>query len=237
MNIILNSDDFGICKGMNYAVIDAHLEGVLNSTTALVGSPYINHAANLAKEYPNLGIGIHLSIDFCKCFSKLDSILEEDGNLKRVDENTLISVEDVLAEWELQIEEFQKIFGYFPTHFDSHHHAHLLQNECNQAIKVLKEKYNIPVRGLDDAYLIDDFYDTNVSIENLIEYVNKCKDVDYKYREIMIHNSFCDLDLIEATSYNTKRMDEHRIITSSEFKQFLSSEGIKICSYKDGQNN
>lgn len=135
------------------------------------------------------------------------------------------------------IEEFYKIFSYFPIHFHSHHHAHLLQNECNQAIKVLKEKYNIPVRGLDDAYLIDDFYDTNVSVENLIEYVNKCKDIGYKYREIMIYNSFCDLDLIEATSYNTKRMDEHRIITSSEFKQFLNSEVIKICSYKDGQNN
>lgn len=238
MNLILNSDDFGISKGMNYGVIDAHLEGTLSSTTALVGAPHIKHAVNLAKDMPKLGIGVHLSIDFFKCFSKNEKLMGENGNLIKftTDPSDYISVQDVITEWECQITEFQKLFGYFPTHFDSHHHVHLRYECCKQAIRVLKDKYHVKVRGLDDSFYIGEFYDETVRLEKMKEYISSLKNSDYPYREIMIHNAFCDVDIINYTTYNTKRMDEHALITSSEFKQFIQCEKIKICSYKDGQN-
>lgn len=238
MNLILNSDDFGISKGMNLGVIDAHLEGVLSSTTALVGAPHINHGVNLAKDYPELGIGLHLSIDFFKCFSKKPSLIDENGNLKRfkANETRRIPVEDIVCEWELQIKEFENLFGYFPTHFDSHHHVHLRQPDCEAAMKILQDKYQVTVRGMGEAGYIGEFYDQNVKLECMKEYINRLRNSEYKYREIMIHNAFCDRDIISYTTYNTKRMDEHALITSNEFKKLINDENIKICSYKDGEN-
>ena len=62
MKLIINADDFGYSNGVNYGIIDAFKNGILTSTTCLTNMPGFNHAIQLAKENPNLGIGIHLTL-------------------------------------------------------------------------------------------------------------------------------------------------------------------------------
>ena len=58
--LIVNGDDFGRCPGVNRGIIEAHERGVLTSTTLMVNMPAADEAFALAREHPDLGVGIHL---------------------------------------------------------------------------------------------------------------------------------------------------------------------------------
>lgn len=59
---IINADDFGYSRGVNYGIIDAHTDGIVYSATMMVNMPGAQHAVSLAKEHPELQIGIHLTL-------------------------------------------------------------------------------------------------------------------------------------------------------------------------------
>ena len=60
--LILNADDFGRSRSINQAVIRAHREGVLTTTSLMVNEPDCAEAVALAKENPRLGVGLHLAL-------------------------------------------------------------------------------------------------------------------------------------------------------------------------------
>jgi chitin disaccharide deacetylase len=60
--LIVNADDFGRSQSINAAVIRAHREGVLTSASLMVNEPGFDEAVKLAKENPQLGVGLHLTL-------------------------------------------------------------------------------------------------------------------------------------------------------------------------------
>src|SRR3954467_827781 len=60
--LIVNADDFGLTEGTNRAIVDAHCSGIVTSTSLLANSYAFEHAVNLAREHPSLGVGIHLTL-------------------------------------------------------------------------------------------------------------------------------------------------------------------------------
>lgn len=60
--LIINADDFGLSTGANRAVITAFREGVLTSTSLMVGGKAFEEAVSLAKENPGLQVGLHLTL-------------------------------------------------------------------------------------------------------------------------------------------------------------------------------
>ena len=62
MRLIINADDFGYSKGVNYGIIDAYKNGIVRSTTIMAGMPGFDHAVELAKENKELGVGVHLTL-------------------------------------------------------------------------------------------------------------------------------------------------------------------------------
>ena len=60
--LIINADDFGRSRSINQAVIRAHREGVLTTTSLMVNEPDCAEAVALAKENPRLGVGLHLAL-------------------------------------------------------------------------------------------------------------------------------------------------------------------------------
>lgn len=234
MRLIINVDDFGISKGVNLAVVDGYNQGVIKSTTALVGAPQIKHAVAQAKLCPDLGVGIHLSLDLFSSFSKLDCLSDENNVLYRSSIKPLdraINYDDLYLEWDLQIKEFIKLFGKTPTHIDSHHHAHMASDTTISVVNDLASAYGITVRGLKDNLFSADFYDTDATLATLKRLINENKDREYINFEIMAHPAYLDNELLKLTSYSTKRMDELAILTSQEFKDLVIKENIIIDSY------
>ena len=60
--LIVNADDFGRSASINQAVIRAHREGILTTASLMVNEPAVEEAVALARENPELGVGLHLTL-------------------------------------------------------------------------------------------------------------------------------------------------------------------------------
>ena len=60
--LIVNADDFGRSASINQAVRRAHREGILTSASLMVNEPGFEEALALARENPQLGVGLHLTL-------------------------------------------------------------------------------------------------------------------------------------------------------------------------------
>ena len=60
--LVVNADDFGRSHSINQAVIRAHREGILTTASLMVNEPGFDEAVALAKENPELGVGLHLTL-------------------------------------------------------------------------------------------------------------------------------------------------------------------------------
>ncbi|WP_037465086.1 chitin disaccharide deacetylase [Shimazuella kribbensis] len=222
--LIVNADDFGFSRGVNHGIIDAHRFGIVNSTTMMVHTPGTEHAVELAKQYPQLRVGIHLVLTFGKPVNQnVPSLVDEHGFFK-VDKNYAnnsgVILEDVRREWDNQIQKFLS-FGISPAHMDSHHHIHAWPY-LTPVVRELAQKYNLPVRNafrekvediplLSDVFL-DGFYGENVATEFFTDLHQKAEDKGTL--EVMCHPAYIDTFLKENSSYCNKRVQELDVLTN-----------------------
>jgi hopanoid biosynthesis associated protein HpnK len=83
LRVIINADDFGASEEVNEAVIRAHREGVLTSTSLMVTGAAFEQAVGLAKENPGLAVGIHLVTVVGKSVlpqSEIPDLVDGEGN-------------------------------------------------------------------------------------------------------------------------------------------------------------
>jgi chitin disaccharide deacetylase len=60
--LIVNADDFGRSASINQAVIRAHREGILTTASLMMNELACDEAVALAREHPQLGVGLHLTL-------------------------------------------------------------------------------------------------------------------------------------------------------------------------------
>ncbi len=224
IKLIVNADDFGYSRGVNYGIIDAHKYGIVNSTTMMMNMPGVNHAVELAKEHPTLKVGIHLVLT-CGKPLRLDvpTLMDEQGNFKKLNDfikDKNLSLMELEREWTRQIERFLD-FGLTATHFDSHHHVHSIP-EFLPVIQRLSRKYNLPVRRISEQPIegvptftdcfFHDFYGSGVSQDYFIELSQR--DVDNQTVEVMCHPGYLDFEVLNGSSYAADRVKETSILTS-----------------------
>ena len=58
--LIPNADDFGFTRDVNDGIVEAHCHGILTATTLMATGAAFDHAVELARENPELDIGVHL---------------------------------------------------------------------------------------------------------------------------------------------------------------------------------
>jgi len=224
IKLIVNSDDFGYSRSINFGVIDAHKFGILNSATLMTNMPGAEHAFELAKENPLLQVGIHLVLTCGKpLLQDVPSLVDENGNFRKLTdymENGNVNFEEVEREWTAQIEKFLAS-GVKLTHLDSHHHVHTLP-ELLPVVQRLAKKYDLPVRRsaeqavegvlpFSDVFL-GDFYGETATpdyFENLSSRVP-----DGAVVEVMAHPGYLDSSVLSGSSYNQDRVKELEILTS-----------------------
>lgn len=239
MDVIFNADDFGLTEGVNNGIVDAFLNGVVKSTTLMVGMDAQSHAVSLAKMHPALKIGLHLRLTAGQPMSAGFAWVQPNGDfirewsLELLDEaeNTgvLAAIE---GEFRAQIKHFFNL-GLPLSHIDSHHHVHLIPALQNLVLS-LGEEFNVPVRGAQygqKKYHFDDrFYDKDVSVENLLNMLNAYQD-KADVVEVMCHPAFVDEALLAKSSYATMREEERCVLTSKELINQLSLRGFRVTDY------
>ncbi|MGG2094546.1 chitin disaccharide deacetylase [Bacillus sp. S13(2024)] len=223
IRLIVNADDFGLTRGVNYGIVDAHVNGLVNSTTMMMNMPEVEHAVQLAKEYKTLGVGVHLVLTAGKpLLPDVPSLVKEDGSFHS--QSTVwegnIDPHDVQREWTAQIEKFLS-YGLTPTHFDSHHHVHALPI-LHDVLERLAEKYRVPVRRCKQDCAVSPFSDVffhDFYADGIIDdyFTNLQERVeDGVTVEIMVHPAYVDAELVKRSSYVMKRVEELRILTESK---------------------
>lgn len=149
---IFNADDFGISKGVNAAIEQAHKEGILNSASLMVNQKYAQEAIEKAKQMPDLEMGLHINLTNEEPAANpkdIPLLVGENGKLKNGFVNLLLLsflhpcelARQVEIEVRAQIEKYMQS-GLKLEHLDSHRHVHLIP-VIFKVVKKLGDEFNV----------------------------------------------------------------------------------------------
>ncbi|MFP7171300.1 chitin disaccharide deacetylase [Terribacillus sp. FSL K6-0262] len=236
--LIINADDFGYSRAINFGIIDCFQHGVLSSATLMTNMPGAAHAAELAKQNQDLGVGVHLVLTCGNPILKNHrTIVDVDGKFRKLSfyESAFnIELDEVYDEWKAQIERFLA-FGIKPTHLDSHHHINTYEG-IREVFVRLAEEYRLPVRKNMEysirlrhpdrfEYYVEQILQDEVSIAKAFSNADTV--------EVMCHPGYIDKSVTEGSSYVYPRLDELELLTSDKVKQVLSNcKDVKLATFK-----
>ncbi len=152
--LIINSDDYGRTPDISRGIREAHLRGVVTSTTCMMNIPTTALDIALAlKETPRLGLGVHLVLTMGKPISPREavpSIVDENGNHLKYDSFIAnlpnLNMDEAKTEWCAQVEAFIRASGRKPTHLDSHHHSSYFAPRLFRTMLELAQEYDCAIR-------------------------------------------------------------------------------------------
>ncbi len=264
--LILNSDDYGRTPDISRGIREAHLRGVVTSTTCMMN--IATTAADVAaalKETPALRMGVHLVLTMGRPLGPrkaTSSLTDENGNFYKytpfIEHLPSLDLEQVKAEWHLQVEAFVRAAGRKPTHLDSHHHASYFSAELFRAMLELAREYGCAIRfpftgkvmpelaetsghvprlmqefnPPRPACFISDFYDEGATNEHLLGIL---ENLGEGTSEIMCHPGHVEDAFARESVYNRQRERELKILTNPAIQDALQANEIELITFADLQ--
>jgi len=248
--LIVNADDFNLTQGVSRAILKAHDEGVVTSTTVFIN---LDMPVAIRKEClrrKRLGKGLHLNVTYGRPVSRaafVTSLIDSSGKFRRKHDFQSVARADLLAEYEAQIELFAKRFGSLPTHLDTHHHVHAdpIVFEVVQQLALL---YRLPLRLSSRLQQAERavFKRAGISLpDGLIEDLSSSKawrvssltrrvtGLRRGVTELMCHPGMPDKILEKISSFSVERVRELEALCSPEIRYLMHKRRIQLISYKD----
>ncbi|WP_199614349.1 polysaccharide deacetylase family protein [Paenibacillus alkalitolerans] len=128
--LIVNADDFGMCKAANDAVAHLLREELISSATLMTPCPWAPDAASLSRAHPEWDIGVHWTLTSewggykwgpaahgANVGSLVDGLGYFHAQSETVERNA--DPEQIRVELRSQVERFERL-GLKPTHADNH---------------------------------------------------------------------------------------------------------------------
>ncbi len=208
--LIVTADDFGISRGVNRGIVQAHREGILTSTSLMVNRPAAEEAADLARECPALSVGLHLELD--------------------------PAAADVPTELDRQLGRFTDLVGAPPTHVDSHHDVHKSPRVLPH-VQAWAERIGVPVRGGSRVRHLSKFYGQwggethleQISVEGLLRLLDA--ELGPGVTELTCHAGYVDEGL--TSSYTVEREAELRTLCDPRVRPALAERGVRLVGFRD----
>jgi len=134
--LIVNADDFGLTRGVNRAIFEAHARGIVTSTTLMANSVAFEEAVQLAKSDDGWSVGCHVVLldgqPLCESPRVASLVQRKKSHVFRDGVAGFavraltgrIDSEQVEAETTAQIRKLQSN-GVKVSHLDSHKHTHM----------------------------------------------------------------------------------------------------------------
>ena len=244
--LIVNADDFGLSKGQNYGIIEACRRGVVTSTTALINGEAVEHAAQLSRELPELGVGMHFVLTLGLPLSPMPGLTRE-GQLGKwiweMAEQDALPLDEIARELDCQFNRFVDVFGREPTHIDSHHHVHMipaifpLVTEFAQR-KGVAMRVDREVRGLPDVAVTSTegfssaFYGDEIDEALFLKVLDESAAKGERSLEVMAHPAFVD-NIVRKSAYCWPRLAELDVLTSASLKYAIAERGYRLGTFRD----
>jgi chitin disaccharide deacetylase len=212
--LIVNADDFGLTAGVTDGIVEAHVDGIVTSTSLMVDGAAASHAVALAHEHPKLSVGLHFVDD--------TPALDDPGHAAR--------------EFARQLERFRRLMGREPTHIDSHHHVHMRRMPV---FAPLVEPLGVPLRGDGRVRYIGAYFahpepgvvDRDRIREPFLLHLLGEVDVDAAFTELGCHPGRVTAEL--ASSYAGEREIELATLTDPELPAKIEALGLTLASYRE----
>jgi predicted glycoside hydrolase/deacetylase ChbG (UPF0249 family) len=209
--LIVTADDFGISRGINRGIMEAHRDGVVTSTSLMVKRGACEEAVALARESPALSLGLHLELDG-------------------------VDPARVPAEIERQGARFQELVGSAPTHVDTHHDVH----RDPRVLAPLLEwgrRNAVPVRGHSGVRYFSKFYGQwgaethleQISVEGLLKLLDQ--GIREGVTELNCHPGYPEPAF--PSSYAAERAVEVRTLCDPAVRQALRAMEIQLIGFRD----
>jgi chitin disaccharide deacetylase len=291
--LIVNADDLGLTAGVNRAIVEAHIGGVVSSATLMANGAAFEDAVTAARSAPNLSVGCHVvlvdgtpvspagsmdtllairSAEPGKFYSSLSAFAAR-AMLGGFDRDQLV------VEVTAQIRKIQST-GLQVTHLDTHKHAHifpeilaaLLRAARICGVRAIRNPF-VPVKAMParlfkgkrnlwkrygQMRMLHTFSGqflqrtkragllTPDGVVGVIE-TGSVESSGYSYLlrqtlaslpegtwELVCHPGYNDADLRAAdTRLLDSREEERRLLTSTELRQFLEEQKIRVISYQE----
>lgn len=170
--LVVTADDFGQDIDISKGIIEAHVCGIVTSTSLMVNSEYTEQAVQLLKsERRSIALGLHFNLTYGRPISAAEEVVSLVDNLGQFppsfNPDTLEKEKpsaldrqvgqvlrdlrrrshpnDIRREIHAQFRRFLDLLGCLPTHLDSHHHIHRLPDVLN-IVEEIAIEYHLPVR-------------------------------------------------------------------------------------------
>jgi len=131
--LIVNADDFGRSEAMNLGVAEGFRRGIVTSASLVAAGPGFDQAVEIAKELPELGIGIHLiANEYAPILppARIRNLVNGEGRFysrphqfAKMASLRIPVRRELLEEWDAQIAKILAT-GIKLTHIDGHGHCH-----------------------------------------------------------------------------------------------------------------
>jgi predicted glycoside hydrolase/deacetylase ChbG (UPF0249 family) len=218
--LIVNADDFGASPGINRGIVEAHHNGIVTSTSCMVGMPASAQAVALAGESPQLSIGLH-------------AVFTTESGQHLIDLSNTRACRSLLRD---QFSRFTDLFGHLPTHLDSHHHVHRA-GQLRPLFLELAQTFELPLREHSPARHVGSFYGQwngethfeQLSSESLLRMLET--EVVSGITELVCHPGYIDPDFISP--YAIEREVELRTLCAPGIRAFLDGAGVWLIGFRD----
>jgi hopanoid biosynthesis associated protein HpnK len=151
-SLIVNADDFGLTPLVSQGILDAHLDGIVTSTSLMANGEAFGVAVAMTYRAPWLSVGVHLVLTEGTPVSPAETIptlVGADGRFCWTPSKLMkslaaghISLVDIETELRAQIRRVVQA-GITPTHLDGHKHLHVLPGIREVVIR-LAQQFAIP---------------------------------------------------------------------------------------------
>ncbi len=133
--LAVNADDFGFTPDVNQGIVEAHLGGILTSTTLMANGGAFDDAVRLARQTPSLDVGCHLVLVGGK------SLVSGRPFPKTVSKLVMALARREIRPYEEAAAQVRRIMdaGIRPSHIDSHKHTHLAPPVLEAVARVSEE--------------------------------------------------------------------------------------------------
>lgn len=153
--LIITSDNLGLCHAANVGAYESLRSGIATNASLMVPAPWAREAA---RGYRGSGVGVHLTLNAefsCYRWSSIThapTLHSGEGGFPRTAADLWEHADsaEVRRECRAQIER-AIVWGFDPTHLDSHLSALVLRPEMFDIYLELADEFSLPIRLADTA--------------------------------------------------------------------------------------
>lgn len=259
MKLLIQSDDYGMTRGISSGVIYGIEHGLIKNTGMFTNMPFIEEYVEWIKPFLNqicFGIDLNittgapvLSAEEIPTLVNSDGVFVSSWERRQLDINNggtcSVSYEDIYKEFDAQIKKFIELIGKNPDYI----HAHAYTSDLVMGIqRELSKKYGVIYSFDAWDYMSNEqkyssrinWYIKPATLENqlassLKDYVleNSEKILSKEYCIVVGHMGFVDRELMDISSYNIYRLNDLDAVTNREFINWVKDNNVELITYKD----